>query len=438
MNTMDWSLWQPQQLERRALRRQSNLAAYAVLLMLGVQQILLPLLQLLLSALGVNFSGLRIGTTAYLLYYAVLYTLMMGLPVLCCALINRRKTVLFPVRRVGAGTAVMVALGGMALCVMADFFVSYSTAFFNSLGFYYAGSPSLQDGTVTGLLLNILTIALLPAILEEMLFRGYVLQTLRPLGDGAAVFGSALLFALMHTNIVQIPFALLLGLVFGFLVVRTSNILLSMILHFLNNTMSVVLEYVTLHMDADTANVVVLTTFVVIGCIGLVALTVLLVTHHPVTRPLGDSARTLLSKGSRYAAMLLAPAMIVSFVLIAILTIQNTEVRPVSMSMDEMTLTSGQEVQLTVNQSVFYSTGQKPIWRSSNQNVATVDQNGWVEALRAGQTTIAAYYPDGNRAICTVTVQDSAPAFGDPASSVSLWGQPTLSGCRWVFTPGGA
>lgn len=422
MHTMDWSLWQSQQLERQSLRRQGNRAACAMLFLFGVQQVVLPLFQELLLLLGVPLRSLQIGSNAYTLFYAVLYTLMMGLPVLLCTWIHQRRTVLYPCQPVGAGTAVMVVLGGLALCVMADFAVSYSNVFFNALGFYYPGSPSLQNGTVTGLLLNLLVSAVLPAILEEMLFRGYVLQTLRPFGDGVAVFGSALLFGLMHTNIVQIPFALLLGLVFGFLVVKTGNILLPMILHFLNNALSVVLEYATLSLDVNTANVVVLTAFVVIGCVGLVALTVLLVTHHPITRPLGDCARSLLSKGRRYATMLLAPAMVVSLLLVAFFTLLNTEFRAVSMSMEEMTLTPGQEVQLTVNQSLFYSSPREASWRSSNRRVATVDENGVVRAVAPGQTVIVAYFSDGNHATCVVTVQESAQAYDFPSSSVALRG----------------
>lgn len=429
MHTTDWSLWQSQQLERQSLRRQSNLAACAVLFLFGVQQVVLPIVQELLLLFGFPLGNLQIGSNAFTVYYGVLYILMMGLPVLCCTFIGRRGTALYPCRPVGAGTAVMIVLSGLALCVMADFAVSYSNVFFNALGFYYPGSPSLQNGTVTGLLLNLLVSALLPAILEEMLFRGFVLQKLRPFGDGLAVFGSALLFGLMHTNIVQIPFALLLGIVFGFIVLKTGNILLAMILHFLNNALSVVLEYATLSLDSGTANVVVLTAFVVIGCVGLVALAVLLVTHHPVTRPLGDSARTLLSKGKRLAAMLLAPAMVVSLLLVVLFTAINTEIRPVSMSMEQMTLTVGQEAQLTANQSLFYSGPREIAWRSSDPRVATVDQNGLVRAVGPGQARITAYFSDGNYATCIVTVQESAQAYDSSASRVLLTGLPVFLPC---------
>lgn len=48
-----------------------------------------------------------------------------------------------------------------------------------------------------------------------MLFRGYFLRLLRPYGTWFAVIVTAILFALMHGNILQIPFAFLVGLACG-------------------------------------------------------------------------------------------------------------------------------------------------------------------------------------------------------------------------------
>lgn len=59
--------------------------------------------------------------------------------------------------------------------------------------------------------------ALLAPLSEEILFRGYVLRSLRPYGSRFAIVGSAVLFALFHGNLLQGPYALLAGLILGYL-----------------------------------------------------------------------------------------------------------------------------------------------------------------------------------------------------------------------------
>ena len=50
---------------------------------------------------------------------------------------------------------------------------------------------------------------------EELLFRGFVLRTLRPFGKRFAILGSAVLFGLFHGNLIQTPYAFLIGLLLG-------------------------------------------------------------------------------------------------------------------------------------------------------------------------------------------------------------------------------
>ena len=82
--------------------------------------------------------------------------------------------------------------------------------------------------------------ALVPAAFEELLFRFIPIKILLPYSKRGAIGVSALLFALIHLNLFQIPYALLAGAVFGFLTVASGSILPCVLLHFLNNLVSVV------------------------------------------------------------------------------------------------------------------------------------------------------------------------------------------------------
>ena len=76
--------------------------------------------------------------------------------------------------------------------------------------------------------------ALLAPIAEEVLFRGYILRSLRSFGKRFAIFGSAFLFGLFHGNLLQTPYAFLMGLVLGYVAVEYS-IHWAVFLHMFNN-----------------------------------------------------------------------------------------------------------------------------------------------------------------------------------------------------------
>lgn len=58
--------------------------------------------------------------------------------------------------------------------------------------------------------------SILAPIGEEILFRGYVMHTLKPYGKRFAILLSALLFGIYHGNLIQMPYAFLAGLVLGY------------------------------------------------------------------------------------------------------------------------------------------------------------------------------------------------------------------------------
>lgn len=76
--------------------------------------------------------------------------------------------------------------------------------------------------------------SILAPLWEELLFRGYVLRTLRLYGKRFAVMGSAVLFGLFHGNLLQTPYAVVMGLVLGYVAVEYS-IFWSVLLHMFNN-----------------------------------------------------------------------------------------------------------------------------------------------------------------------------------------------------------
>lgn len=90
--------------------------------------------------------------------------------------------------------------------------------------------------------LGILTLAVLGPLLEEVLFRGAIQGMLmrffgRP---WPAIIVAALIFGVSHMNPVQIVYATLLGIIFGWIYYRTGSLLSVIVGHVLNNSLAVV------------------------------------------------------------------------------------------------------------------------------------------------------------------------------------------------------
>ena len=81
--------------------------------------------------------------------------------------------------------------------------------------------------------------ALLPAILEEALFRYLPLRLLAPHSRRGAVIISAFFFALVHHDLFSIPYAFIAGVVFMAVDLAVDSIIPSVIIHFINNALSV-------------------------------------------------------------------------------------------------------------------------------------------------------------------------------------------------------
>ncbi|MEC9072557.1 MAG: CPBP family intramembrane glutamic endopeptidase, partial [Myxococcota bacterium] len=98
-------------------------------------------------------------------------------------------------------------------------------------------------------------IALGPAICEEALFRGVLLQSLRRhMRARNAVLLSSVVFGLFHMNIYQLPTATLLGVLLGSLVIRFGSIWPAVLLHLLHNGLVLAVElYVPDDLAGDPA-----------------------------------------------------------------------------------------------------------------------------------------------------------------------------------------
>ena len=101
---------------------------------------------------------------------------------------------------------------------------------------------------VTGLFF----IAILPAFVEEFVFRGVYYHTYLQNGVWKGIFLSAFIFGLMHLNINQFSYAFILGVFLAITIEATGSIVSAMIIHFIINGNSYVLSYLLNMIETET------------------------------------------------------------------------------------------------------------------------------------------------------------------------------------------
>lgn len=99
-------------------------------------------------------------------------------------------------------------------------------------------SALIFDSSLIGKILFFVEIAILPAMLEEILFRKVMLKGAKKYGTIFAIVFTALMFGIIHMNIPQAVNAILIGSVFAYVTLKTGTILPAMILHGINNGLS--------------------------------------------------------------------------------------------------------------------------------------------------------------------------------------------------------
>lgn len=141
---------------------------------------------------------------------------------------------------------VLIAIGlGVVIYFLNVFVSSFFYAILTSVGYEspYSGTTGAVNGWT--LVLGLIFTAILPAICEENINRGMLLNGTRGLGIKKCVLLNGLMFGLLHLNIEQFFYATLIGCFLGFIVFVTDSIYPCMIIHFMNNGIGVVLSFLT-------------------------------------------------------------------------------------------------------------------------------------------------------------------------------------------------
>lgn len=181
------------------------------------------------------------------------------------------------IKWVSLSLAAPLIMAALTISLTADFLTDLLQNSFAVFGVENNVNLSVESKTLIENIVNIIAVSVIPPLVEEFLFRGIVLGKLRIFGDAFALFLSSALFAIMHGNIIQIPFAFIVGLALAFLTIKTNSLLPAIVVHFIVNFRSVIISILLDNnvIDENILNNIYLICIFVIFVLGIISAAVL-------------------------------------------------------------------------------------------------------------------------------------------------------------------
>ena len=305
--------------EKRRIRGSGNGIGLASLGYVAISFAAGTLMYIILSAL-LRYTPMSYEIAEWvmtLIIYTVSLAVPFGIYMLC---IKIPLGVALPFRKPAADMTVGGVFVGLGVGVAA----SYVTAYLESaLGLFGIGITMPEydiPKSFFALILYLVAMVVAPAFIEEMIFRGVVMQSLRRFGDTFALVASALIFGIFHLNLIQMPYAFILGLCIGYFVMRTGSLWVGVLIHFVNNSVAVIF---TLAEPLLSENAYVLLNLVyALGAVlcGIIAVCILLSRHRDMFRFV--KTPSILSPGKRVQYFITSPALVIAMVVAVLLTLQ--------------------------------------------------------------------------------------------------------------------
>ena len=169
-----------------------------------------------------------------------------------------------PIKKIEAGKTIHSI--GIAVCGVPV------AMLLNALGclFSSTGAEMSEDVNIYPVWVAVVVFAIVPAIVEEYIFRGVVLGAYKTVDVKTSILISSIFFALLHFSYGSVLYGFLFGCLFAYIRIVTNNILYSMIMHCAFNALNVFLSY----LDMESISLGGFMLMIGIGLIGFIVLTV--------------------------------------------------------------------------------------------------------------------------------------------------------------------
>ena len=333
--------------EKNFIKKLSTFSAVAILLYIFLSGVFVGAIQLLFmlleKSMGADYSLFadKWNSAEFQYGFEILYSVfIVGGPFFIVGHFAKKKGFLKEIptgKPKNAQHLPIIIVAGFGLCLLGNILTSFIDTYVSVIFGFELQLPEMPETPYNpvGIIFFFISTAVVPALIEELALRGIIMQTLRRYGDMFAIICSALIFGLMHCNLMQIPFAFVSGIVIGYATLVTESIWTGVIIHFLNNaftvTVTIIDDFYGMESIAYSICNIIFYGMIVIGIILGIIYLKKLGPKNLYRSPLVNigsgfygfvpmfSARV--SDGTLYKTFLLTPTMIVAFIAVLYQTI---------------------------------------------------------------------------------------------------------------------
>ncbi len=241
----------------KEIRRLSNFSSLPVLIFVLFMQLSASAIQIGVSLLE-RFAHIALPEQlVYMIMYIFVYPIGGSLAALIFYKTRKRETGLrlsqtFCRPQMNAGWIIKYMIITWGLSLLMSMVTNIILQILKSLLHLNFTDISFDFGDgIGGFIVSFVSLCIFAPIFEEIIFRSAVYRHTEIMGQSFAVVFSAIVFALMHGNLEQLPYTFVMGLGFAYLFAKTRSLLIPMLLHFLTNTTTVIFTSIIGTTDTD-------------------------------------------------------------------------------------------------------------------------------------------------------------------------------------------
>lgn len=228
-------------MENNNLLNEKNVSGFSFFFMITVY--------VLISFFGQLLAGGLFSGTAYLAVCSTFSSLAMA--VVLAVLILKRKENVFNCLKLKA-----FKFKYLVLSIAISFGMLFGLGFINDVVIKLFNKIGVNVSVVSipltsplNLIIFSIVLALIPAVLEECFFRGFMLGKLQNVKSVFAILSVSVCFALYHKSVAQFFYQVIYGAILCLLFKRAESVIPCMIAHFLNNFAVLCFEYFKISID---------------------------------------------------------------------------------------------------------------------------------------------------------------------------------------------
>ncbi len=214
---------------------------------------------------------------------------------------------------------------GMICCLGADYAVSFLMTVLSIFGYQLVQVDMAEPESLFACIESIVSTALIPAICEEFAMRCCTLGLLKKYGKAFGVVAVSIVFGLLHGNVLQFVFATLVGLILGYITIKTNSIVPAVFVHAFNNGISVFADLFGYLFGDKAQEVSTYVLFVLWFAVGIISIIYLLLKgqfKRPMKKPPEPYAN---STWKKICSFFFVPGMIIPFIFLISFTFTTIE-----------------------------------------------------------------------------------------------------------------